>query len=69
MVMRVGMVSYFLGLVLVLWEQVVLRRIDPRHRGRYRDLSLLPRFKRLPSVLLFLSFRASEFPPNKLDQR
>ena len=26
MVMRVGMVSYFLGLVLALWERVVWRR-------------------------------------------
>ena len=62
---RVGMVSYFLGLVLALWERVVWRRIDLRRRGRYRDLSLLLRFKMLPSVLLLLDFRASGFLPNK----
>ena len=69
MVLRVWMVSYFLGVVLVLWGRVVWRRIGPRHRGGYRDLSLILRFEMLPSVLLFLDFRASEFPPNKLSQR
>ena len=69
MVMQVGMVSYFLGLVLVLWEQVVWRRIDPRRLGGCRDLSLLLQFEMLPSVLLVLSFRASGFPPNKPVQR
>ena len=69
MVMRVGMVSYFLALVLVLWERVVWQRIDPRRWGKRRDLSLLLRFEMLPSVLLFLSFRASGFPPNTLGQR
>ena len=67
MVMRVGMGSYFLELVLVLWERVAWQRIDPRRWGRYRDLSLLLRVKMLPSVLLLLSFRASGFPPNRLD--
>ena len=37
------------------------------HWGRYRDLSLILRFEMLPSVLLILNFRASGFPPNKLD--
>ena len=69
MVMRVGMVLYFLGRVLVLWEQVVWRRIDLRRRGRYRDLSLLLQFEMLPSVLLVPNFRASGFLPNRLDQR
>ena len=69
MVMRVGMVSYLLGLVPVLWERVVWQRIDPRRRGKCQDLSLLLRFRMLPSVLLFLDFRASGFPPNTLDQR
>ena len=69
MVMRVEMESYFLGLALVLWAQVVWRRINPRRWGRCRDLSLLPRFEMLPSVLLVLNFRANGFPPNKLDRR
>ena len=69
MVMRVGMVWYFLVLVLGLWERVVWRRIDLRRWGKYRDLGLLLRFEMLPSALLVLNFRASEFPPNKRDQR
>ena len=63
MAMRVGMVLCFLGLVLVLWELVVWRRIDLRRQGRYRDLGLLLQFGRLPSVLLVLNFRASGFLP------
>ena len=69
MVTQVGMVSYFRELVLVLWERVVWQRIDPRRRGKCQDLSLLLRFGMLPSVLLFLDFRASGFLPNMLDQR
>ena len=69
MAMRVGMVLCFLGLVQVLWELVVWRRIDLRRRGRCRDLGLLLQFGRLPSVLLDLDFRASGFLPNKLDRR
>ena len=69
MVKLVGTEWCFLVVVLVLWEQVVWRRIDPRRRGRCRDLSLLLRFEMPPNVLLVLSFRASGFPPNKLDQR
>ena len=69
MVMRVGMVSYFLELVLVLGERVVWQRIDLRHQGKCRDLSLLLRFEMLPSVLLVLDFRASGFLPNRPGQR
>ena len=69
MVMRVVRVSYFLVLVLVLWEQVAWRRTDLHRRGRCRDLNLLLQFKTLPSVLLFLDFRASGFLPNRLDRR
>ena len=69
MARQVGMVSYFLGLVLALWEQVVWQRTDLRRQGRYQDLSLLLRFEMLPNVLLFLDFRASGFLPNRLDRR
>ena len=69
MVMPAGMASCFLELVLVPWERVVWRRIDPRLRGKCRDLGLLLRFEMLPSILLFLDFRASGFLPSKLDQR
>ena len=69
MVRPAGMEWYFLGVVLVLWVLVVERRIGPRRWGRYRDLSLLLRFERLPNVLLVLDSRASGFLPNRLDQR
>ena len=69
MVMRVGMVLYFLGLVLSLWERVAWRRNDLRRWGRCRDLGLLLRFERLPNVLLVLDFRASGFLPNRLDRK
>ena len=38
MVMQVGMVTYFLGLVLVLWEQVVWRRIGLRSEEHTSEL-------------------------------
>ena len=68
MVMLVGTGWYFL-VVLGLWVLAVWRRIDLRRWGKCRDLSLLPRFEMLPSVLLVLDFRASGSLPSKLDQR
>ena len=69
MVMLVGMEWCFQEVVQVLWVLAVSQRIGLRRWGRCRDLGLLLRFGRLPNVLLVLSFRASGFLPNKLDQR
>ena len=65
----VGTEWYFLGVVLVLWVLVVERRIGLRRLGRCRDLSLLLRFEKLPSVLLVLNFCASGSLPSKLGRR
>ena len=69
MVMLVGTEWYFLEVVRVLWVLAVWRRTDLRRWGRCRDLSLLLRSGKLPSVLLVLNFRASGSLPSKLDQR
>ena len=55
--------------VLVLWVLVAWLRTGPRRWGKCRDLGLILRFRKLPSVLLVLSFRASRFLPNRLDRR
>ena len=65
MVKLVGTEWYFLGVVLVLWVPVVWLRTGLCRRGRCQDLSLILRFEKLPSVLLVLSFRASESLPSK----
>ena len=69
MVRPVGTEWCFLGVVLILWVLVVWLRIGLRRWGRCRDLGLLLRFKKLPSVLLVLNFHASGFLPNRLDRR
>ena len=69
MVRLAGMEWYFLGVVLILWVLVVKQRIGPHRWGKCRDLSLLLRFERLPSVLPGLNFHASGFLPSKLDGR
>ena len=69
MVKLVGMEWCFLGVVLILWVQAIWLHIGPRRWDRCQDLSLLLRFGKLPSVLLVLNFRASGFPPNRLDRR
>ena len=69
MVMLVWMEWYFQGVVQVPGVPVAWLRINLRRRDKRRVLNLLLRFEMPPNVLLVLSFRASGFPPNKLDQR
>ena len=65
MVMQV--VRVWCLLVLVLLELIVLLHTNLRRWEKCRDLSLLLRFKMLPSALLVLDFRASGFRPSTLD--